>query len=171
MEFTTIFTQMNWIPAVLLSLGAVFLIVEVFVPGFGFFGITGSISLVAGIVVRIVQGLNVLQSIILILIVLGFFIIACMFMVFSARFGLLSQTGLFETNTSIPKGYDKTEKELRKLLGKSGKTVSKLNLGGKAKIKGKIYEVISATSLIPAGVHIKVIAIRDNHLVVRRWFE
>lgn len=171
MEFVTIFTEMSWIPAVLLAIGAVFLIVEVFVPGFGFFGICGSISLIAGIVVRIVQGLNLLQSIVLILIVLGFFIIAAMFMVFSARFGVLSQTGLFETNTTISRNYDKAEKELRKLVGKSGKTVSKLNLGGKAKIKGKIYDVISATSLIPSGVHIKVIAIRDNHLVVRRWFE
>ena len=56
MEFAEIFTQMGWIPAVLLCVGLVFIIVEVFVPGFGFFGIAGTISIVAGIIVRIVQG-------------------------------------------------------------------------------------------------------------------
>ena len=157
MEFTAIFTQMGWVPAVLLSVGVVFSIVEVFVPGFGFFGIVGIGSMVAGIIVRIAQGLNVLQSIVLILLVLGFFAIAGMFMVFSAQ-----------TNTSISQDYDKTEKELRKLIGKSGRAVSKLNLGGKAKIRGKIYDVVSATSLIPAGAHIKVIEIKDNHIIVRK---
>ncbi len=171
MEFTAIFTQMGWVPAVLLSVGVVFSIVEVFVPGFGFFGIVGMGSMVAGIIVRIAQGLNVLQSIVLILLVLGFFAVAGMFMVFSAQHGILSQTGLFETNTTISRDYDKTEKELRKLVGKSGRAVSKLNLGGKAKIRGKIYDVVSATSLIPAGAHIKVIEIKDNHIIVRKWFE
>ena len=73
MEFVEIFTQMSWIAALLLIVGAVFMIIEVFVPGFGFFGIVGSLSLIAGIVVRICQGLDVTQSIALILICLGFF--------------------------------------------------------------------------------------------------
>lgn len=171
MEFAQIFTEMSWIPAVLLSLGIIFTIVEVIVPGFGFFGVAGIGCLIAGIVVRIVQGLTVVQSIVLILLVLGFFIIAGVFMVFSAQYGVLSQTGLFETNPTIRRDYDKAEKELRKLIGKSGRAISKLNLGGKAKIKGKIYDVISATSLITPGAHIKVIAIKDNHIIVRKWFE
>lgn len=171
MEFAQIFTEMNWIPAVLLSLGLVFTIVEVFVPGFGFFGVVGIGSLIAGVVVRIVQGLSVVQSLALVLIVLGFFVIAGMYMVFSAQHGILSQTGLFETKTTLRQDYNKTEKELRKLVGKSGKAISKLNLGGKAKIRGKIYDVVSATSLIPAGSHVKVIAIKDNQIIVRKWFE
>lgn len=171
MEFAQIFTEMSWVPAVLLSLGLIFTIVEVFVPGFGFFGIVGIGSLIAGVVVRIVQGLSVVQSLTLVLIVLGFFVIAGMYMVFSAQYGILSQTGLFETNTTLRRDYNKTEKELRKLVGKSGRAISRLNLGGKAKIRGKIYDVVSATSLIPAGSHVKVIAIKDNQIIVRKWFE
>lgn len=171
MEFAQIFTEMSWIPAVLLSLGLVFTIVEVFVPGFGFFGVVGIGSMIAGIVVRIVQGLNLVQSLALILIVIGFYVVAGMYMVFSAQHGILSQTGLFETNSTLRQDYNKTEKELRKLIGKSGRALSKLNLGGKAKIRGKIYDVVSATSLIPAGSHVKVIAIKDNQIMVRKWFE
>ncbi len=171
MEFAQIFTEMSWIPAVLLSLGLVFTIVEVFVPGFGFFGIVGILSMVAGIIVRIAQGLNLVQALSLVLIVVGFYVVAGMYMVFSAQHGILSQTGLFETNSTLRQDYNKTEKELRKLVGKSGRALSKLNLGGKAKIKGKIYDVVSATSLIPAGSHVKVIAIKDNQIMVRKWFE
>ena len=171
MEFVEIFTEMGWIPALLLCLGLVFIIVEVFVPGFGFFGITGIISIIAGIIIRIVEGLSLTQSLTLILLVLGFFIIAFMFMVYSAQYGILGRTGLFETRSSIPQDYNKTDKELRKLIGKSGRAVGVLNLGGKAKINGKIYDVVSKNSYIEDGAHVKVIEIKDNTIIVRKWFE
>ena len=171
MEFVEIFTGMSWIPALLLSLGLLFLIVEVFIPGFGFFGVTGILLLIAGIIVRIVDGLNIVQSLTLILLVLGVLIIAFLLMVNSARHGLLGRTGLFETKSSIHKDYDKVDKNLSKLVGQSGRAVGVLNLGGKAKIKGKIYDVVSVNSYIEDGAHIKVVEIRDNTIMVRKWFE
>ncbi len=171
MEFAEIFTGMSWIPALLLSLGLLFLIVEVFIPGFGFFGVTGILLLIAGIIVRIVDGLNIVQSLTLILLVLGVLIIAFLLMVNSARHGLLGRTGLFETKSSIRQDYDKVDKNLSKLVGQSGRAVGVLNLGGKAKIKGKIYDVVSVNSYIEDGAHIKVVEIRDNTIMVRKWFE
>ena len=47
MELFEIFTGMHWVSAMLLIVGAVLVIVEIFVPGFGFFGISGSLSIVA----------------------------------------------------------------------------------------------------------------------------
>lgn len=171
MEFVEIFTGMSWIPALLLSLGLLFLIVEVFIPGFGFFGVTGILLLIAGIIVRIVDGLNIVQSLTLILLVLGVLIIAFLLMVNSARHGLLGRTGLFETKSSIRQDYDKVDKNLSKLVGQSGRAVGVSNLGGKAKIKGKIYDVVSVNSYIEDGAHIKVVEIRDNTIMVRKWFE
>lgn len=171
MEFIEIFTQMNWVPALFLILGIAFMIAEVFVPGFGFFGISGTISLIVGVVVRICQGLNLTQSIGLILIVLLFFVIAAMFMVYSAKYGILGKTGLFETKSSVDKDYNVPEKQLRKLVGKSGRAVSKLDLAGKAKINGKLYDVVSINSYIEPGSHVKVVEIKDNQIMVRKWFE
>lgn len=171
MEFVEIFTQMSWISALLLVLGAVFLLVEVFVPGFGFFGITGILSLIAGIVVRICQGLNVTQSIALVLIALVFFVVVSIIMVGSASHGLLGRTGLFERKSSIAEDYNKVSKQYRKLVGKSGKAVTKINLAGKAKINGKIYDVMSINSYIEVGQHVKVVEIKDNTIMVRKWFE
>lgn len=170
-EFLEIFTQMSWIPALLLCLGLVFLLIEVFVPGFGFFGITGALCIIAGIIVRIVFGLNVMQSAMLILIVIVFFAICVAIMVHSAQHGVLGQTGLFETNSSLDSDYNEPDKNLKKLVGKSGRSIGVLNLGGKAKINGKIYDVVSIGNYIEAGAHIKVVEIRDNTIMVRKWFE
>ena len=70
MEFVEIFTQMHWVPALLLILGLVFIVIELFVPGFGFFGISGSLSLIAGVIVRICQCLNIIVFYVKLLILL-----------------------------------------------------------------------------------------------------
>lgn len=171
MEILEIFTHMSWIAALLLIIGVVFLVVEVFVPGFGFWGIAGSISLLVGVIVRICQGLNLTQSIALILMILLVVIIITLLMVGSAQHGVLGKTPLFETHTSISKDYNVVEKEYRKLVGKSGKAITKINLAGKAKINGKIYDVTSINSYIEIGQHVKVVEIKDNTIMVRKWFE
>lgn len=171
MEFSQIFTQMHWVPALLLIVGLVLMIIEIFFSGFGFFGISGIISLVAGVVVRICFGLNLSQSLTLILIVLGFLALVVMIMVWGAQFGILGKTGLFERRSTLDKNYNKADRTLRKLVGKNGKTISKLDLGGKAKIKGKIYNVVSVSSYIEPNTNIKVVEIKDNTIMVRKWFE
>ena len=111
-----------------------------FVPGFGFWGISGIVSLAVGIIVRICQGLNLTQSLSLILVVLGFFVFVVGFMIYGAQYGLLGKSGLFERSTTLPDDYNKTERQIKKLVGKSGKAITNLDLAGQAKIRGKIYE-------------------------------
>lgn len=171
MEFIEIFTQMSWVVITLLSIGAILVVIEAFVPGFGFFGVTGSLCLIAGVVVRICDGLNATQSIALSLFVLVFFVIAGMIMVGSARYGMLGKTGLFERRSSIAEDYNEVSRKYKKLIGKSGKAITKIDLAGKAKIKGQIYDVMSINSYIEAGQHVKVVEIRDNTIMVRKWFE
>ena len=171
MEFLEIFTEMHWVPALLLILGAVMLIVEIFVPGFGFFGIAGTGSLIAGIIVRICQGLNLTQSLSLFLVVLGFFVFVVLFMIYGAQYGILGKTGLFERRSTLSNDYNKPERQIRKLVGKSGKAISNLDLAGQAKIRGRIYEVVSISSYIEKGSNVKVVEIKDNSIMVRKWFE
>ena len=171
MEFIEIFTQMSWVVVLLLSVGVVFMLVEMFVPGFGFFGITGTLSLIAGVVVRICDGLNVTQSIALCLFMLVFFVIITLLMVGGVKRGLLGKSGLFERRTSIPQDYNEISRQYKKLVGKSGKAVTKIDLAGKAKINGKVYDVMSINSYIEEGQHVKVVEIKDNTIMVRKWFE
>jgi len=171
MEFTQIFTEMHWVPALLLIVGIVMMLIEIFVSGFGFFGITSIISLVAGVVVRICFGLSLSQSLTLILLVIGFLMLCIMLMVWGAQYGILGKTGLFERRSTLPTDYDRADRSIRRLVGKNGKTISKLDLGGKAKIRGKIYDVVSIASYIEPNSRIKVVEVKDNTIMVRKWFE
>lgn len=171
MEFLSIFTEMSWICIALFCLGLAFLIIEVFVTGFGFFGISGTVSVVAGVIVRICQGLNLVQSLTLILMVLGVMIILTMLMVYSAQYGLLGHSGLFEKKSTLDKNYNQPDRKIKKLVGKSGKAITDLKLAGKAKIRGKVYDVVSMKSYIEKGSNIKVKEIKDNEIIVRKWFE
>lgn len=171
MQFLEIFTEMHWIAVLLLCVGFVFFIVEVFVPGFGFFGVTGIISIIAGVVFRIVQGANLEQALTLILLVLGAIVFGFIFILISAKFGFLGRSGLVENKSTLAVDYNEPEREIKKLVGKTGKAITKLSLAGQAKIKGKIYDVMSISSYIDAGTNIKVVEIKDNTIMVRRWFE
>lgn len=171
MEFLEIFTEMHWVPALLLIVGLVLMVIELFVPGFGFFGISGTVSVVAGIIVRICFGLNLTQSLTLILMIIGIITILVMIMIWGAQYGILGKTGLFERRTTLDKDYNEPSRELKRLVGKSGKTISDLNLGGQAKIRGKIYDVVSISSFIEANKNIKVVEIKNNTIMVRKWFE
>lgn len=171
MPFLEIFTQMHWIAIILLSVGFVFFIVEVLVPGFGFFGVTGIISIIAGVVFRIVQGVSLEQALTLVLLVIGAILLGYIFILISAKHGLLGRTGIVENKSTLATDYNEPEKQIRKLIGKSGKSITKLDLAGKAKIKGKIYDVMSIGSYIEAGSNIKVVEIKDNTIMVRKWFE
>ena len=171
MEFLEIFTEMSWISASFLCIGAIFLIIEVFVAGFGFFGISGTLSIITGSIIRICQGLDLTQSLAFILIIIGFFVIAIMIMIYSAQYGILGRSGLFERKSSISKNYNDPDRRILKLVGKSGKAITDLRLAGKAKIKGKVYDVLSIKSYIDKGSNIKVVEIKDNTILVRKWFE
>lgn len=170
-EFLSIFTEMSWFCIALFCLGLAFLIIELFVTGFGFFGITGILSVVAGVIVRICQGLNLVQSLTLILVVIGVMVLLTMIMVYSAQYGLLGHSGLFEKKSTIAQDYNEPDRKIKKLVGKSGKAITDLRLAGKAKIRGKVYDVISMKSYIEKGQHVKVVEIKDNEIVVRKWFE
>lgn len=171
MDYAVIFTDMSWVAAVILLIGLVFVTIEVFVPGFGFFGISGTIAIVAGIIVRICQGLNFIQSVWFVLTIVGGLLVMAFVVLIGGRKTILGKTGLFENSTTISEDYNKTDRELKRLVGKTGVAISKLDLAGKAKIAGRVYDVQSVNSYIDAGSDIKVIAIKNNTILVRKWYE
>ena len=165
-EVVTLFTAMEPIPAILLTVGIIFCIVEMFIPGIGFFGISGSISILAGIILRFINGFNLTQLFILVLILCIVFTIAGLIIVRSARKGLLSKTPLINNKTAIPVEFENIE--LNSLIGKKGKVVNECKPSGKAEIEGKEYEVISDGNFLIVGVEIEVIDVSGNVLNVKK---
>ncbi len=168
-SFVRLFTEMDAIVAVLFILGIIFSTIEIFVPGFGFFGITGVILFVAGIVIRMINGGDALMLLYMLLIAGVFFIVCFWILSKSATKGRLSKTGIFNIGTAVPE--DKTEgtKDFSYLLGKTGKTVTVLRPVGRARFDRDIVDVIALEGFIAEGEIVEVIETEGQRVVVKQF--
>lgn len=168
-EFIQIFTEMGWISGIFLTLGIILSIIEIFIPGVGFCGISGAICTIVGIIFRAVEGISLYQILVLILLIAGLFAFAVLLLIFLIKSGLMVDVGVFSTGTALPKDYK--NKEAKKLIGKVGKTITELMLAGRVKVRGKIYDAISEHNYIEKNKYVKIIKLEDNRLVVRRFWD
>ena len=167
-EFTQIFTSMQWYVIVLLCVGVLFMFIELFVPGFGFFGISGLGSIAAGIVTHAVLTKSIIQVIGLMLIFSLVLIIIFLLFVRSARFGLLGKTPLVEKKTAVAVDYDK-KSEFNNLIGKVGVAITPLRPSGKFMIEEKVYDGIAQSGeLIEIDEYVKVINVEGNKIIVEK---
>ena len=67
-DFIALFSGYGAIPMIIMFAGVILCIVEVFVPGFGIFGILGGIFSVGGIVARSIMGATFAQILYMILV-------------------------------------------------------------------------------------------------------
>ena len=168
-EFIQIFTEMGLISGLLLTVGIALCFVEIFIPGVGFCGISGAVCTGLGIIFRFINGLSFYQFLVLILLIAGLFTFAVLLLIILIKSGLMVDVGVFSTGTALPRDYK--NKEYKKLVGKTGKTVSELMKAGKVKVRGKIYDAICENGYIEKNKFIKVVKLEDNRLVVRRFWE
>ena len=143
-SFVTLFTDMNPATAICLVCGLILVIVEVFQPGFGVFGISGGILLFAGIILQaIYSGGNFLQTVILVFLLLLILAIAFLIMMRSLKYGWLSRSPIVQRETAVPEGLTEGTKDYSFLLNKEGLTMTTLRPIGKAKIDEEEYDVVA----------------------------
>lgn len=166
MEFAEFFTQMHWSVIVLLAAALIFFIVELIVPGFGVWGISGIVCGIAAVVCEAIFTKSLFDVFFMIFLVLVVFTI--MFALFSFLFsrGFLKKTPLVDNETALPKDYGKDEK-LQELIGKKGRITSICKPVGKAEIDGVTYTVCSKDSTIFVGDKIIVTEIKNNTIIVK----
>lgn len=165
-SFARLFTEMNGWTVVLFLVGIIFCAIEACVPGFGFFGIAGSIMIVAGIVVRMIFGGDLYMLLYMILIALVLF--AALFALASLliRKGRLGRTAIFNVGTAVPE--DKTEgtRDYSGLVGKSGVVTTVLRPAGKADIDGEIVDVVARDGFVEVGSNVTVLSVEGQRVVV-----
>ena len=102
-ELGILFTGMTAPVVLALVLGYIFIVIEIFQPGFGIFGIIGGILVILGVVLRVIAGDgNPYAQIftLLFLETLGVFI-AFMVLALTAKKGWLNRSPLIETGTAV----------------------------------------------------------------------
>ena len=164
MDIFNFITQINVIQGLVLIIGVILVIVEMFHPGFGAPGITGSILIIIGIalIARSFQ-----QALILIILTLAILGIALSIILHSATKGKLSKSPLILKHSQQKEtGYIGIN-DLEFFLGKEGISSTVLRPSGVVDFNGVKIDVVSEGAFIPQDRNVKVIKVVGRSIIVR----
>ncbi len=159
----TFIMQIGIIQGLVLIIGVILVIVEMFHPGFGAPGITGAILIVIGIALIATTLQQVLILIILILAILG---IALSMILHSATKGKLSRSPFILKHSQHKEAGYIGVNDLDFFLGKEGISFTVLRPSGLVDFDGVKIDVISEGAFIPQGTKVKVIKVDGRSIVV-----
>lgn len=166
-SFSTLFANAGVVTAICLAVGLIFCTIECFIPGFGFFGFSGTGLIVFGIVYRMVNGGDMWHLLYMFLIVILVMVIVILIAIRSARFGLLSKSPFIEKSTALPTDYSDDEKNYAFLLNKEGVAKTTCKPVGTAEIDGNIFQVVSLGKYIDEEKKVKVVSVEGETITVQ----
>jgi len=163
MAFAEVLGNVSILSIVLFVVGIGLIVVELFEPGFGFFGALGIISLIVCIFVTaqtVMEGI-ILTGIFFVIVL----ILLAIFLIFVSK-GRLPRKLILHDAETLEQGFSGTE-DLNYLLGKVGEVVTICRPVGNVDFDGKKLDVISRGEYINKGTIVEVIEIEGNRIVVK----
>ena len=164
MDFIGLLESVSILSIILFVVGVGLLIVEMFEPGFGFFGAFGIVSLIACIFVTadtVAQGLTLtIIFFVLILILLGIFLAL-------VSKGRLPGKLILKDAETLEQGFSGTE-DMAYLMKKTGVVVTICRPVGNVDFDGVKLEVVTQGEYIEKGKMVEVIEIEGNRVVVKQ---
>lgn len=149
---------------VMMLAGFVLLVIEMYIPGFGLAGISGTALMVGGI---IIMQPTPLQALILVLICVILLSIAFSLAMYSFSKGRLSRSKLV-LNEALGKKDAASDEDLTYFVGKTGRTHTALRPAGIAEFDGVKLNVVSDGDFVGAQCSVCVERVEGNRIVVRR---
>ncbi|MDO4531719.1 MAG: NfeD family protein, partial [Bacillota bacterium] len=147
-----------WI-VILALLGLLLLFVEILMPGFGLFGILGTVALLGSLV----MAYKIYGFLIFLLFLAAAVLLFFAMILFAKKSGLYNKVVLKEKQEE--KGFD--ESALQGLLGKVGVTHTELKPFGVAEVDGRLVDVCSTGDFIDRGTEVQVIQITGKTVTVK----
>lgn len=163
MELISFLSNISGLAIICFAFGFIFVIVEMFHPGFGIPGILGVILLVVGVVLTANSVIEVLVLFGIIIAMLG---VALNFVLKSVTKGRLSKTLILHETQKKEDGYIGTE-DLEYFVGQEGVTLTILRPSGMAEINGIKMDVVSEGAFISENTKVKIIKVEGRRIVVR----
>lgn len=171
-QYGLLFSNMEWFVIVCLILGLALLIIEMFQPGFGVFGITGFIALGLCVILRAVFHkeednvlMQVFQLLLFLLIIVGG---AFGFFVLANRKKWLKKMPFMQEDTAVNPVYSDGTANFSSLIGKDGSALTALRPSGKAAIDGITYHVVAENFFIEKGELIEVAHVEGAKIAVTK---
>ena len=152
------------IPALIMMIaGFVLLVIEMYIPGFGLAGISGTLLMVGGVFLMEPSPAQALILVLISVILLG---IALSIAMRSLSRGRLSKSKLI-LNDVLSKSEPTREEDLKFFVGHTGTAHTALHPAGIAEINGVKLNVVSDGEFIEAGKAIIVDRVDGNRIIVR----
>lgn len=165
-SFARLFTEMNPIVIALFIVGVLLCSIELLLPGFGFFGISGISLISVAIVVRMVMGGDALM--LLYMLVLAAALCGLLFLLLGRfiRSRQKNPNSLFFVKSAVSEGITEGTKDFSCLLGKTGVTRTVLRPIGKAEIDGEVVDVVCRDGFVEEGKTVVVVAVEGQTVTV-----
>lgn len=164
MDLSSIFAGFSWVPVLFLVTGLIFVVVEMFHPGFGAPGIIGAVLLLIGV---IFTAKSVLQALIMIIILLAIIGVAFTLVLQSASKGHLAKhmvlSDSLDENIRFSAGDD-----MSYFIGSEGTTLTVLRPSGTADFSGIKLDVVSESEFIPKNSTVIISKIEGHRIVVKQ---
>ncbi len=173
----------DWLEIILFVVGAVFIMIELFaLPGVGVFGIGGLLMMIVAVVLasqsflipRTNEELAQIPYSLLPVIGAGFGVItgAIVLRKVLPNSPYLRRM-MLEPRQRIDTGLEgqsdpEAVVDWSHLAGETGETVTKLYPAGKARIAGRVYDVVSSGQLVEKGKEVLVVEAKGNRIVVKQ---
>lgn len=154
---------MNFVWLILLIIGFALVVVEMYIPGFGFPGITGTICLIAG--VALYAKTDIVAWLVMTVIIVSLLCVALSISIRSAAKGRLAKSKLVLNEVSTS-GVG--ENDLSYYVGKTGCATTVLRPAGLGEFDGVKLNILSDGEYIPEGAQVTVTRVEGNRIFVRK---
>lgn len=154
---------MNFVWLILLIIGFALVVVEMYVPGFGFPGIAGSICLIAGI--ALYAKTDVVAWLVMTVIIVALLCVALSISIRSAAKGRLAKSKLVLNEVSTS---EVGENDLSYYVGRTGCAATVLRPAGIGEFEGVKLNILSDGEYIPEGAQVTVTRVEGNRIFVRK---
>lgn len=164
MDIFSFMQNIEWLQALLLTLGLLLLLAEIVIPGFGVAGITGIIIFIVGI---LLTAKTVFEALIMFLLLLLILAVVLIFVIRSATKGRLSKKLILTQKMSNDDGFTAVD-DMQVFLGKEGKAISVLRPAGIGIFDGVRLDIVTSGSFIEEGSKIKIVEVEGRRIVVNK---
>lgn len=155
-------TASEVIGVVLLIAGFALVGIEMSIPGFGFFGISGIASLVIGVLLTAKTLETGIIMIIVIIVLLAIMMAVIMTLLNSKK---AKAPIILKEDVKWDHEFLNTS-DMDYLIGKTGVSATALRPSGKGNFDGIYFDVLSDGMYVNKGKKIKIIKIKDNKIIV-----
>ena len=157
----------SWLEVLLFLVGLILLAVELVVPGFGVFGISGIACILFSLFMTLGGGIGALNIMAggTVAATIGFLILL-RYLPSSKLWNRLVLKDALKTD----RGYTSSD-DLSRLNAREGLVLTLLRPAGTVEIDGQIFDVVSEGRFVEPGAKVRVISVNGNRIVVRAMEE